>query len=140
ARHVHPARFPTRRSSDLFGEQGMIFPLVVARIGAVVAVLGVAIARVRGNEDGLTAIYRGFYISALAGVVLAAVAAFLYLPSTFGAITGISEDLAGHPGDPRIIVAAAVGIGVVLAGVILWLTGYFTGTTARPTLHVASTS
>src|SRR5690606_7207539 len=60
--------------------------------------------------------------------------------STFGAITGISEDLAGHPGDPRIIAAAAVGIGVVLAGVILWLTGYFTGTTARPTLHVASTS
>src|SRR5690625_996602 len=123
-----------------FEEQGMIFPLIVAAIGAVVAVLGVAITRVRGNEDGLTAIYRGFYISALAGVVLAAVAAFLYLPSTFGAITGISEDLAGHPGDPRIIVAAAVGIGVVLAGVILWLTGYFTGTTARPTLHVASTS
>src|SRR5690606_1945678 len=37
-----------------FGEQGMIFPLIVAAIGAVVAVLGVAITRVRGNEDGLT--------------------------------------------------------------------------------------
>src|SRR5690625_2661479 len=123
-----------------FGEQGMIFPLIVAAIGAVVAVLGVVITRVRGNEDGLTAIYRGFYISALAGVVLAAVAAFLYLPSSFGAITGVSEELAGHPGDPRVVVAAAVAIGVVLAGIILWLTGYFTGTTSRPTLHVAATS
>ena len=123
-----------------FGEQGIIFPLIVAAIGAVVAVLGVAITRVRGTEDALTTIYRGFYISALAGVLLAALAAFLYLPSSFDAITGVSEELANHAGDPRLIAAAAVTIGVVLAGVILWLTGYFTGTTSKPTLHVASTS
>ncbi|MCM3662550.1 sodium-translocating pyrophosphatase [Georgenia satyanarayanai] len=123
-----------------FGEQGMIFPLIVAAIGAVVAVLGVAITRVRGTEDALATIYRGFYISALAGVLLAALAAFLYLPSTFGAITGVSAELADHSGDPRLIAAAAVAIGVVLAGIILWLTGYFTGTTSKPTLHVASTS
>ncbi|MBD8062764.1 sodium-translocating pyrophosphatase [Oceanitalea stevensii] len=123
-----------------FGEQGIIFPLIVAAIGAVVAVLGVAITRVRGDEDALTTIYRGFYISALAGVLLAALAAFLYLPSSFGAINGVSEELANHAGDPRLIAAAAVTIGVVLAGIILWLTGYFTGTTSKPTLHVASTS
>ncbi|WP_454085606.1 sodium-translocating pyrophosphatase [Georgenia sp. Marseille-Q6866] len=123
-----------------FGEQGIIFPLIVAAIGAVVAVLGVVITRVRGTEDALTTIYRGFYISALAGVLLAALAAFLYLPSTFGAITGVSAELADHSGDPRLIAAAAVTIGVVLAGIILWLTGYFTGTTSKPTLHVASTS
>jgi K(+)-stimulated pyrophosphate-energized sodium pump len=123
-----------------FGEQGMIFPLIVAAIGAVVAVLGVAITRVRGSEGALTTIYRGFYVSALAGVLLAALAAFLYLPSTFGAITGVSSDLVDHGGDPRLIAAAAVAIGVILAGIILWLTGYFTGTTSKPTLHVASTS
>ena len=124
----------------VFGEQGMIFPLIVAAIGAVVAVLGVAITRVKGDEDGLTAIYRGFYLSALAGVALAAVAAFVYLPSTFAAIDGVSAELLDHTGDPRVIAAAAVAIGVVLAGIILWLTGYFTGTTSKPTLHVASTS
>ena len=124
----------------VFGEQGMIFPLIVAAIGAIVAVLGVAITRVKGDEDGLTAIYRGFYLSALAGVALAAVAAFVYLPSTFGAIDGVSAELLDHTGDPRVIAAAAVAIGVVLAGIILWLTGYFTGTTSKPTLHVASTS
>jgi K(+)-stimulated pyrophosphate-energized sodium pump len=36
--------------------------------------------------------------------------------------------------------AAAVAIGVVLAGLILWVTGYFTGTTSKPTIHVARTS
>src|SRR5690625_539837 len=61
----------------VFGEQGMIYPLIVAAIGAVVAILGVAITRVRGQENGLTAIYRGFYISAVVGAVLAAVAAYV---------------------------------------------------------------
>ena len=34
----------------------------------------------------------------------------------------------------------AVLIGIVLAGIILWLTGYFTGTDKRPTMDVARTS
>ena len=123
-----------------FGEQGMVYPLIVAAIGAIVAVLGVAITRVRGAEGALTAINRGFYISALIGAGLAAVAAFAYLPSTFAAIDGVSEELTTHAGDPRLVASAAVAIGVVLAGIILWITGYFTGTTSKPTLHVASTA
>ena len=123
-----------------FGEQGLVFPLIVTAMGAIVAVLGVFITRVRGAESGLTAINRGFYISALVGVALSAVAAFVYLPSTFADITGVSDALATHGGDPRVIASVAVAIGVVLAGVILWVTGYFTGTTSKPTLHVARTT
>ncbi|HLS48847.1 MAG TPA: sodium-translocating pyrophosphatase [Actinomycetaceae bacterium] len=122
------------------GEQGIIFPLIVTAVGAIVAVLGVGITRVRGTESGLRAIYRGFYLSALAGAVLAGIAAFVYLPSSFAQISGVSAELATHTGDPRLLTAAAVAIGVVLAGVILWLTGYFTSTTTKPTLHVARTS
>ncbi|WP_456788869.1 sodium-translocating pyrophosphatase [Cellulomonas sp. P5_C5] len=123
-----------------FGEQGLVFPLIVTAMGAVVAVLGVFITRVRGAESGLAAINRGFYISALVGVALSAVAAFIYLPSSFADITGVSDALATHGGDPRVIASVAVAIGVVLAGVILWVTGYFTGTTSKPTLHVARTT
>ncbi len=123
-----------------FGEQGMVFPLIVTGIGALVAALGVAITRVRGTESGLTAINRGFYISALAGLVLAAVASFLYLPSSFAALTGGTAGLQTHPGDPRLVASAAVLVGILLAGVILWVTGYFTKTTSKPTLHVARTT
>ncbi|GAA4419739.1 sodium-translocating pyrophosphatase [Georgenia halophila] len=122
------------------GEQGLILPLIVTAVGAVVAALGVVITKVRGSESGLTAINRGFYVSAVVGVLLAAIATLVYLPTTFGAIQGVSEDLADHPGNPQLVVIAAVAIGVVLAGVILWLTGYYTGTTSGPTRHVASTS
>ncbi|MGN6240528.1 MAG: sodium-translocating pyrophosphatase [Cellulosimicrobium cellulans] len=124
------------------GEEGLVFPLVVTAIGALVAVLGVFITRVRGQENGLKAIYRGFYLSALIGAVLAAVAAFVYLPSSFSALDGTAElgDLSGLAADPRVVASLAVVIGIVLAGIILWITGYFTGTTSKPTLHVAATS
>ncbi|MEE9964773.1 MAG: sodium-translocating pyrophosphatase [Propionicimonas sp.] len=129
-----------------FGEQGLVFPLLITAIGALVAALGIFITRVRGNESGLAAINRGFYISALVGVVLAVIAAFVYLPSTFGAIPGINKELVNHAAglpilsNPQMVASLAVLIGVVLAGVILWLTGYFTGTTSKPTLHVARTT
>ncbi|GII98431.1 K(+)-stimulated pyrophosphate-energized sodium pump [Sediminihabitans luteus] len=123
----------------VMGEDGLVFPLIVTAIGAVVAVLGVFITRVRGTESGLRAIYRGFYVSAVIGAVLAAVAAFVYLPSSFDGMGG-TADLSDVSGDPRIVSGAAVVVGVLLAGVILWVTGYFTGTTSKPTLHVAATS
>lgn len=122
-----------------FGEEGLVFPMIVTAIGAVVAALGVVVTRVRGDESGLTAINRGFAVAAVAGAVLAAVAAFVYLPSSFADLAG-TAGLGDHPGDPRAVAAGAVAIGVVLAGVILWLTGYFTGTTSKPTIHVARTS
>lgn len=123
-----------------FGEQGLVFPLIVTAVGAVTAVLGVLLTRVRGTESGLRAIYRGFYLAALAGVLLSAVAAFVYLPSSFADLTGVGDALVDHVGDPRVVATLAVAIGVVLAGVILWVTGYFTGTTSKPTIHVARTS
>ncbi|MCB7135259.1 sodium-translocating pyrophosphatase [Cellulosimicrobium marinum] len=124
------------------GEEGLVFPLVVTAVGALVAVLGVFITRVKGQENGLRAIYRGFYLSALIGAVLAALAAFVYLPSSFDALDGTADlgDLSGLAADPRVVASLAVVIGVVLAGIILWITGYFTGTTSKPTLHVAATS
>ena len=124
------------------GEEGLVFPLIVTALGALVAVLGVFITRVRGQENGLKAIYRGFYLSALIGAVLAAVAAFVYLPSSFSALDGTADlgALSGMAADPRVVASLAVVIGIVLAGIILWITGYFTGTTSKPTLHVAATS
>ncbi|MDO8121753.1 sodium-translocating pyrophosphatase [Isoptericola sp. b490] len=123
-----------------YGEQGLVFPLIVAGIGAVTAALGVVLTRVRGQESGLAAIYRGFYTAAVIGAVLTALAAFVYLPSSFAGLSGLSADLADHTGDPRLVATLAVVIGVLLAGIILWLTGYFTGTTSNPTIHVARTT
>jgi len=70
--------------------------------------------------------------------LLCTVAAFVYLPSTFAGLSGSS--LASTPGSPAVIAAVAVLIGIVLAGVILWLTGYFTGTEQQAVQDVGKAS
>ncbi|MDR1441862.1 MAG: sodium-translocating pyrophosphatase [Bifidobacteriaceae bacterium] len=122
-----------------FGEYGLVFPLIVPAIGAVTAAIGVFITRVRKDEPGLRAIYRGFYASAVIAAVLTAVAAFVYLPDNYAAFGNKALDSLGDA-DPRWSVIGAVIIGIILAGLILWITGYFTGTESRPTRHVAKTT
>ncbi|MFC6088084.1 sodium-translocating pyrophosphatase [Saccharothrix lopnurensis] len=123
-----------------FGVQGLLFPLIVPAIGVLTAVIGVYITRARVGENGLSAINRSFYISALISAVLCTVAAFVYLPSSFGALEGVPEAVAATGGNPRFIAAMAVIIGILLAVVILWLTGYFTGTEHKPVKEVGRTS
>src|SRR5450631_2831525 len=130
-----------------FGEKGLVFPLMVPAIGALTAILGVYITKPRPGENGLVAINRGFYISAAVSAVLSTVAAFLYLPSSFAQMKGLPTGANGaaNPilalsGDPRLVASLTVILGVVLAAIILWLTGHFTGTDKRPTMDVARTS
>ncbi len=126
--------------SIAFGAYGLVFPLIVPAIGAVTALIGVFITRARAGENGLRAINRGFYISAAISAVLSGIAAYTYLPDTFSALGSTNEAVNALAGDPRRTALLAVVIGIVLAGIILWLTGYFTGTEHRPTNDVARTS
>jgi K(+)-stimulated pyrophosphate-energized sodium pump len=125
--------------STAFGSQGLVFPLIVPAIGALTAILGVFLTRPRPGENGLTTINRAFYVSAGVSAVLCTAAAFAYLPSSFSELDGIGLDTIPS-GDPRIIATVAVIIGIVLAAVILSLTGYYTGTDHRPVKDVGRTS
>ncbi len=124
--------------SRAFGEHGLVFPLIVPAIGALTAVLGVFLCRPRPGEGGLVTINRAFYISAGVSAVACTVAAFAYLPGSFAEL-GVDPSVASE-GNPRLIAAGAVLIGIVLAALILGLTGYFTGTEHRPVKDVAGTS
>ncbi|KGN40280.1 sodium-translocating pyrophosphatase [Knoellia aerolata] len=126
--------------SVAFGSYGLVFPLLVPAIGAITALIGVFITKARGNQSALDAINQGFYVSAAIAAVLSAVAAWLYLPATFAELGARDEAVTALDGNPRITAILAVVIGIVLAAVILWLTGYFTGTDKRPTKDVARTS
>jgi K(+)-stimulated pyrophosphate-energized sodium pump len=126
-----------------FGLEGLLFPLIVPAIGVLTAVVGVYITRTREGESSLTTINRSFYISAVISAVLSVIAAYVYLPDTFGGLNGPTDtsvvaDMGA--GDPRLLASAAVIIGIVLAGVILWLTGYFTGTEDKPVKDVGRSS
>jgi K(+)-stimulated pyrophosphate-energized sodium pump len=126
--------------SVAFGTKGLLFPLIVPAIGVITAIIGVFITRARAGESGLTTINRSFYISAGISAVLCAVAAFTYLPSKFNKFQGVSADIAGNGGNPALIAFIAVIIGIVLAAVILWLTGVYTGTEGKAVQDVGKSS
>ncbi|GGU00357.1 sodium-translocating pyrophosphatase [Streptomyces violascens] len=125
-----------------FGDSGLAFPLIVPAIGVVTAMIGIfAVAPRRADRSGMSAINRGFFISAVISMVLVAVAVFVYLPSSYAKLNGVTDDvIKGHEGDPRILALVAVAIGIVLAALIQQLTGYFTETTRRPVRDIGKSS
>ncbi|MET8256492.1 sodium-translocating pyrophosphatase [Micromonospora sp. NPDC005553] len=121
-----------------FGEEGLVFPLIISTIGVLIAIVGVFITRLRATDrNALTAINRAFYLSAVLSAVLVAVAAFAYLPATFGEF---DSGLTDAPGNPRLVAIGAVVIGIVLAAAIQALTGYFTETNRRPVQDIGKSS
>ena len=122
-----------------FGNKGLVYPLIVPAIGILTAIIGVYITKARPTESGLKTINRSFYISAGISVVLCTIAALVYLPKTFSALD-VGPAVKNLPGNPAVIAIIAVIIGIVLAVIILQLTGYFTDTHTKPTQDVARNS
>ncbi|WP_407550979.1 sodium-translocating pyrophosphatase [Streptomyces sp. Pv4-95] len=125
-----------------FGDAGLAFPLLVPAIGVLTAMVGIfVVAPRRSDRSGMTAINRGFFISAGISLVLVAIAVYVYLPSRYADLSGVTDTaILDHSGDPRVLAVVAVAIGIVLAALIQQLTGYFTETTRRPVQDIGKTS
>ncbi|MEV8229294.1 sodium-translocating pyrophosphatase [Streptomyces sp. NPDC079167] len=125
-----------------FGDAGLAFPLIVPAIGVVTAMIGIfAVAPWRADRSGMSAINRGFFVSAVISLALVAVAVFVHLPSSYAGLDGVTDDaITSHGGDPRVFALVAVAIGIVLAALIQQLTGYFTETSRRPVRDIGKSS
>ncbi|MCH0541497.1 sodium-translocating pyrophosphatase [Streptomyces sp. MUM 203J] len=125
-----------------FGDLGLAFPLMVPAIGVVTAMIGVfAVAPRRADRSGMSAVNRGFFLSAVISLALVAVAAFVYLPSSYAELAGVSDEaVRTHAGDPRVLALVAVALGIVLAALIQQLTGYFTEPGRRPVRDIGKSS
>jgi K(+)-stimulated pyrophosphate-energized sodium pump len=125
-----------------FGNYGLIFPLIVPMLGVITAVVGIFVVRPRaGDRSGMSAINRGFFVSAVLSAILVAIACFTYLPAHFSQLTGATDtSVLSHGGSPQWMAIGAVLIGIVLASTIQLLTGYFTETNRRPVKDVAASS
>ncbi|MBU1802591.1 MAG: sodium-translocating pyrophosphatase, partial [Actinobacteria bacterium] len=131
--------------SQAFGDKGLVFPLLIPAIGALTAVAGVYLTRPTPGVSGLSTINRSFYLSSGIAAVASVILAFVYLPTSFADFSNLPVDnpldLTGSPeGNPALIAAAAVVIGIVMAAGILALTGYYTGTEYEPVKGVGRTS
>jgi K(+)-stimulated pyrophosphate-energized sodium pump len=128
-----------------FGEIGLVFPLVVPAIGVITAVVGIfAVTPRAGDRSGMSAINRGFFLSAVISAVLVAGAAYKFLPATLGELKSVADPTFGLAEgvvvNPRFMAIGAVLIGIVLAAAIQQLTGYFTETNRKPVDDVSKSS
>jgi K(+)-stimulated pyrophosphate-energized sodium pump len=125
-----------------FGDMGLVYPLIVPAIGILTAILGIFLTRLRSSDkSAMNAINRSFYLSAVISAALVGLATYTYLPSTFGALSGLDATFqAGVTINPRTFAFGAVIIGIVLAAAIQMLTGFFTEVGKRPVNDVAASS
>ena len=125
-----------------FGSDGLVFPLIVPMLGVITAVIGIFVVAPRKNDrSGMTAINRGFFISAVISLILVVAASFIYLPAKFSELKGVTDHaILSHGGNPRWLAIGAVLIGLVLASAIQLLTGYFTETNRRPVREIGESS
>ncbi len=109
----------------VFGIKGILFPLIVHAINLVASILGVAVVKTTDHEDPMSALNRGFYVTAAIALAGFAVAVYKMLNGT---------DV--HPGW---LLACGV-VGMATAFLFVWITQYYTESKYRPVQSIAKAS
>ena len=108
------------------GKNAVLYPLVLGGVSIIASIIGAMFVKVSGDKPNIMgALYKGVIISA----VLAAIA---FYP--------ITTQLMGDNAHGAMNLYVCALIGLLLTGVIVWITEYYTGTQYKPVQHVAQAS
>lgn len=107
------------------GANAVLYPLVLGGVSIMASIIGALFVKVKPGGSIMGALYKGVIVSG----VLAAIA---FYPITTGLM---SDNVHG----PMALYGCAL-IGLVLTGLIVWITEYYTGTQYKPVQHVAQAS
>ncbi|WP_341925912.1 sodium-translocating pyrophosphatase [Stenotrophomonas geniculata] len=107
------------------GANAVLYPLVLGGVSIIASIIGALFVKVKPGGSIMGALYKGVIVSG----VLAAIA---FYPIT----TGLMADNVHGP----IALYGCALIGLVLTGLIVWITEYYTGTQYKPVQHVAQAS
>jgi K(+)-stimulated pyrophosphate-energized sodium pump len=107
----------------LFGINGIMFPLVARAFGLFATVAGIMIVRVRGNEDPMKALNRGYYLTCVLASLFFGVASYYML----GAETWWIFWICGI-------------IGIIVSIAFVFITQYYTEDKYRPVKEIAKAS
>ncbi len=108
----------------------MTYPLAIGGVCIITSIIGTFFVRLGRNRSIMGALYKGFIASAL----LSLVAIWFVTDSLigFGRIAGVT-----FTGQALFICAI---VGLVVTGLIIWITEYYTGTNFRPVRSIAAAS
>ncbi|MGE8218525.1 MAG: sodium-translocating pyrophosphatase [Stenotrophomonas acidaminiphila] len=113
-------------SADFAGRNAVLYPLVLGGVSILASIIGAMFVKVSGSKPNIMgALYKGVIVSG----VLAAIA---FYPIT----TALMGD--NTHGAMNLYICALIGL--LLTGLIVWITEYYTGTQYKPVQHVAKAS
>jgi K(+)-stimulated pyrophosphate-energized sodium pump len=108
----------------------MTFPLAIGGVCIITSIIGTFFVRLGKKKSIMGALYKGFIATAVLSIV---------------AIAGVTHQLIGFNAIPGVtftgmdlFVCAVVGL--VVTGLIIWITEYYTGTNFRPVKSIAASS
>jgi K(+)-stimulated pyrophosphate-energized sodium pump len=109
----------------VFGIKGILFPLMVHAINLIASIIGVAVVKTTDNEDPMSALNRGFYVTSILAL------------AGFG---GIVYKMLSGPGVQPLYLFLCGVIGLVTAFLFVWITQYYTESKYRPVQSIAEAS
>ena len=113
----------------------MIYPLAIGAACVVTSIIGTFFVRLGSNNSIMGALYKGFIATAILSLIV------LY-PVTHFVFGGMGTILTTSGGDsftPFSLYICGV-LGLVVTGLIIWITEYYTGTGYRPVKSIANAS
>ncbi len=119
--------------SGAVAAQLMLFPLLIGASCVVTSIIGTFFVRLGSNNSIMGALYKGFVATA----VLSAVALYLIVQFWLGMDNGFYTDEISFTG--RHLMYCGF-IGLVITGLIIWITEYYTGVEYRPVRSIAQAS
>ncbi|MFL5072619.1 MAG: sodium-translocating pyrophosphatase [Xanthobacteraceae bacterium] len=108
----------------------MTLPLAIGAVCIVTSIIGTFFVKLGASQSIMGALYKGFIATAVLSLI--GIAAVVYYLIGFGPIQGTSYT------GLHLFVCGVVGL--VVTGLIVWITEYYTGTNFRPVQSIATAS
>ncbi|WP_296681236.1 sodium-translocating pyrophosphatase [Novosphingobium sp.] len=111
----------------------MAMPLLIGGVCIITSIIGTYFVRLGGGKNIMGAMYKGFLVTA----VLSVPAIWWAISHTLGG--DMETAIAGQAYNGRILFYCGL-LGLVITGLIIWITEYYTGTNYRPVRSIAKAS
>ena len=108
----------------------MSLPLLIGGVCVITSIIGTYFVRLGGGKNIMGAMYKGFLVTAILSVPA------IWFAIDF-ALGGMANDVGGFTGQTLFYCSL---LGLVITGLIIWITEYYTGTNYRPVRSIAKAS
>jgi K(+)-stimulated pyrophosphate-energized sodium pump len=110
----------------------MTLPLAIGGVCIVTSIIGTFFVKLGPSQSIMGALYKGFIATAVLSLGALALVIYWLLPNHFGAIPGVPYT------GLKLYLCGVTGL--IVTGLIVWITEYYTGTNYRPVQSIATAS